>query len=175
MWSPSRISSFVAITTVAVVLSACGFHLRGAGDVVPWPKSLDSLRLEGTSKTSDALKYELTRLLQERYGVAVTSDPKAPVLRISKEHFTRSSLALSISGKTSEYRLQLEAVATVNDGAGKTLVPGTVVQVQRSFLYERKEVLAMEAEEQRLRAAMVHEVALRILRRIAARYARGTS
>jgi LPS-assembly lipoprotein len=175
MWSPSRAFSFVTITTMAVVLSACGFHLRGAGDVVPWPKSLDSLRLEGTSKTSDALKYELVRLLQERYGVAVTRDPKAPVLRISKEHFTRSTLALSISGKTSEYLLRLQAVAMVNDGAGKALVPGTVVQVQRSFLYDSKEVLAMEAEEKRLRAAMVHEVALRILRRIAAQFGRGAS
>jgi LPS-assembly lipoprotein len=175
MWLRSRFLSFGAILALAFIVSACGFHLRGAGDVVPWPRSLDPLRLEGTAKTSDALKIELARLLEERHRVSIVSNPKVPVLKITQEHYTLSTLSLSLSGKTSEYMLTLRVVVQVNDGSGKVLIPGTTIQVQRSFLYDSKEVLAMDAEEQRLRTAMVHDVALGVLRRIAAQYGRRTS
>jgi LPS-assembly lipoprotein len=168
-WRNKNCSRVIAAALMALTVSGCGFHLRGAGDRVPWPAALNPVRILGARGTED-LRDELGRRLRTRYSVEVVDTQSAPVLRLVSERFERRTLALTVFGKASEYLLRLRIEMQVEDASGKVLVPKTVVLLQRNFSYDSTQVLAMDDEQQRLRQDMVRDATRQLLARVAAQY-----
>jgi LPS-assembly lipoprotein len=170
MWWRSRnIARAGTAALMALTLSACGFHLRGAGDWVPWPSALNPVRIVDAHGTGD-LREELEQRLRSRSSVQIVDTGSAPVLRLLSEKFERRTLAVTLTGKASEFLLRLRVAMQVEDASGKVVLPTIVVVVQRNFPYDSTQVLAMEDEQQRLRQNMVRDAARELLARVAAQY-----
>jgi len=92
--------SVLMAALLSLVLSSCGFRLKGDYQL---PPSLLSLNLQSPDTHS-----ELSRLVRhqlERYQVSLDKQADTPVLRLGKDTFERGTLSLFSSGQVAEYEL----------------------------------------------------------------------
>lgn len=140
--------------------------MRGTGETAVWPEALKQLQLKLDDKGADVFHQVLRDDLINSYGVEITTAP-APVLIVSGISRERKVLSLGATGKASEYLLRFGAQFRLLDAEGKELIASNAVRLQRDFSYDPVNVLAKEAEEQRLYDEMQFVAARQLLRRVA--------
>jgi LPS-assembly lipoprotein len=152
---------------LSLVLSGCGFHLRGTGSY-QFPESLSTLRVvvAGSQAAYDPLRAEMEDALRSQAGVTVTGDPEAPALILSRESTDSQVLAVRATGKAAEYRLRYELGFELQDAQGGELAPRQVLRLVRDYTFDPLNVLAKEREEQELRESMRRDAVQQILRRL---------
>jgi len=77
-------------------------------------------------------------------------------------------LSLSQSGAVREYELVRVVSFRVHDADGNDWLPAGQVDVRRSYTFNETEVLAREAQEQRLLREMTQDVVSQLVRRLQA-------
>jgi LPS-assembly lipoprotein len=146
----------------ALLLSACGFHLRGL-DSLPFK----SLHLQDSGAATLAREVQLSL---KSNGVAVLSSPDGAEgsLELMSEHSEKLILSLSGNGRVREYQLIFRAVFRIKT-AGEALwgEPQTIEQ-RRDYTFNDAQTLAKEAEEARLYKDMRADVVREIMRRVSA-------
>lgn len=163
----------------ALTLSACGFHPAGRQ---PLPDALRSVHVElvdpyrvAAPPVEDALKARIIR----QGGVVRESAAEAGVqLRLSALQEAQEVLSIGNDGRANEFRLVARVtfeVLRVVDGKAEVLVAPATQTVSREFSFSAQQILAKEAEEQRLRRFLHDDLADRVLRRIAAGLRAGAS
>jgi outer membrane lipopolysaccharide assembly protein LptE/RlpB len=140
--------------------------LRGTSEIAVWPEALKQLQLKLDDKGADVFHQALRDGLINSYGVEITSAP-VPMLVVSNISRERKVLSLGVTGKASEYLLRFRLQFRLLDAEGKELIGSNAVRLQRDFSYDPVNVLAKEAEEQRLYDEMQYEAAQQLLRRVA--------
>jgi LPS-assembly lipoprotein len=155
----AALASLVAATTL--LLSACGFQLRGAY-VLPY-ESLH-IGLPDVSVIGAGLKRQIiagggTRLTDTREEAQGT-------LIQSAELRERQILSLSTAGRVREVRLRFRFSYRVVDAKGRDLVPPTGVEITRDLTYDDSAVLSKEQEEQLLWRDMENDLVQQLLRRL---------
>jgi LPS-assembly lipoprotein len=165
-----RIPRLVVLTIAAgglALLAGCGFQLRG-GDAAPaWPARFQRIAIADSAGQEDIAALLRYRLI-DRYGVEVVEAGDVPVVRIRMTDLGRRVLVVDSFGKASAYLLRYRVDFAVDDARGAALVPAQSIQVQRDFSFSASSVLAKEAEERRLRAAMTQDALDQVVRRLAA-------
>jgi LPS-assembly lipoprotein len=148
-------------TAAALLLAACGFHLRGAADL-----PFDTLFVPGAT---GGIALELKRNIQSGSATRVVDDPKAAEAQLlfSEETRIKEILALSSAGRVREYRLVYRVGFRVGDGKGGDFVPPSTVTLTRDVTYDDAVALAKETEEQQLYRDMQADMVQQIMRRIA--------
>jgi LPS-assembly lipoprotein len=151
--------SLVAAT--ALLLSACGFQLRGAYTL---PYESMHIALPDASVIGAGLKRQIragggTRLAESM------AEAQATMLQVT-ELRERQILSLSASGRVREVRLRFRYAFRVVDPKGRDLVPTTGVELTRDLTYEDSAVLAKEQEEQILWQDMEKDLVQQLLRRL---------
>ena len=151
---------------LSMSVAACGFQLRGTAVDSRWPEALARLELE--MKASDNIVFERTLRddLVLAYNVVLV-DRDAPVLVVTGVSQSRKVLSLSSTGKASEYLLRFDAGFSVTDAAGKQLIAPQRFRLQREFTVGTSNILAKQAEEQRIYDEMQADAARQLLRRVA--------
>lgn len=149
-----------------LLLSACGFHLAGGK---PLSDDLKKVYLDTTipySVTEPPVETQLRAILQRR-GAEVAKDPSADVttIRLSNLRESREVLSLGTDGKAVEFRLLTRVHYEVFRGAKTLVTPGDMVAT-RDYSFEPAQVLAKEAEEQRLREFIQSQLAELLMLRI---------
>lgn len=165
--TPSRTASmhprWLSLGILALLLlSACGFHLRGA---VPLSPSMERVYIEGGSSV---LARDL-RLNLEASGAEVVDEPQAArsILRILGETIDRRVLTVGSDARVQEYEL-IHAVrfALVREDE-TTLLPPQQVTVTRDYRFDPDRVLGAASEEALLREEMQRDLSQLVLRRLA--------
>jgi LPS-assembly lipoprotein len=153
----------LATFALGLLLSGCGFQLRGTADL-----PFETLYLPPTSSPGIAL--DLKRNVQSGTRTAVVDDPKKAdaVLEFSQEMRDRLILSLSSTGRVREYQLRYRVAFRVHDGKGGDFVPSSAVVLTRDITYADSDVLSKEAEEQLLYRDMQSDMVQQIMRRLAA-------
>lgn len=153
----------ILISFLAVLLSACGFHLRG---VIPIPPAMQETYITGASDFSD-LYIELRRGL-ERSGANVVGSAQtaSATLAVSGEQLDRRVLTVDAQGRASEYELNYSVSFELRDKAGVVLVPRQTVNQLRDYKFDPDNVLAKDTEEALLRKSLVTFAVSQIMRRI---------
>jgi LPS-assembly lipoprotein len=153
----------LATFALGLLLSGCGFQLRGTADL-----PFETLYLPPTSSPGIAL--DLKRNVQSGTRTAVVDDPKKAdaVLEFSQEMRDRLILSLSSTGRVREYQLRYRVAFRVHDGKGGEFVPSNAVLLTRDITYADSDVLSKEAEEQLLYRDMQSDMVQQIMRRLAA-------
>lgn len=156
----------VAITVGAVVLLAgCGFQLRGTETATAWPARFQRVVIADSAGPSDIATLLRHRLI-DRHGVEVVESGAVPVIRIRMTDLGRRVLVVDSYGKVSAYLLRYRVDFDVADAAGEVLVPAQSIQLQRDYSFSASSVLAKEAEERRLREAMMQDALDQVVRRL---------
>ena len=160
-----RVVTGLMVVVGLVILSGCGFHLRGEASL---PESLKTMYLQGVN-TQQGFGLELKRTLM-RNGVTVLPDYQkgAAVLTILKQRINRRVLSVGSNAKVSEYELDGEVQYQVNDGAGKVVSQPQTLEAQRNYEFDQNQVLAMDEQESMLRHEIYQQIVQNILRRLSA-------
>ncbi|WP_303907704.1 LPS-assembly lipoprotein LptE [Thiohalomonas denitrificans] len=151
------------ILCLSLVLSACGFQLRGA---VVLPEAMEVTTIQGGG---GELRNELRDALVSA-GAKVVPDaiPSASSLIILGEDSERRVLSVDSGGKVREYELFYQIRYSLRAPDGMVLVPEQSVRMTRDYEYDPDNVLSSEQEESAVRDEMRQLAIRQMLRRIQA-------
>ncbi|UTH76191.1 LPS assembly lipoprotein LptE [Chromobacterium sp. IIBBL 290-4] len=148
----------------ALLLTACGFHLRGLGGPIK-PLPFATLYLEAGGKLIEPdLRTVLAR--QPKLTLMDSSKDAQAVLTLEAENQSKDILTINTGGRISEYQLTYSAQVRVSIG-GVPIDPPMMVTVRRSMNYSDNQVLGKQQEEDLLWADARRDAAEQIVRRLA--------
>jgi len=155
-----------ALLLAAVLLSGCGFKLRGSSGQYTLPFHSIYLAFPDTSP----LGTELKRNLRGGGETEVVGEPAKAEARfeVLSENRGKAILSLNSQGRVREYLLTYTLVFHVLDAKGGELLGRTEISLKRSLSFNETEVLAKESEETLLYRDMQTDLVQQILRRLAA-------
>ncbi len=154
---------FLALLGSFLLLTSCGFHLRGT---VPLATPLQHLYLQVADPYSS-----LTRNLRQSLassGVQLVSSPAEAdaVLIILKENPSQQLLSVGSTQQTRQYNLILSVTFQINDARGKILIPPQTVSESRSLTLQSNQILGTSNEQddlyQQMRQAVVYDIMNRL-------------
>jgi LPS-assembly lipoprotein len=150
------------------LLTGCGFHFAGSR---PLPPALASVFIDVVtpySVSKPPLEAALrSRLLRRGARVTGTLGAARTIVRITDLVESRQVLSVDPFGKAVEFTLTTRLRYEVTE-AGRDPLPPDTLSVSRDYSFNAQEVLAKEAEEQRLQAFMQDELAELLLLRLEA-------
>ncbi len=163
-------ASLLAISYALLLLSGCGFHLRGVGESRQLPELFSSLRVRQVNVEGLALRREMERALktQARVQVVAEEDGSAPVLTLYDERSDTRAVSVDRDVRVSEFLLSYQVGFDVRDASGKELVKRQEIVLRRTFNFDKNAVLAMEREVVEIRDRMREDAVQQIIRRLAA-------
>ena len=153
---------------LALLLGACGFHLRGQ---TAYALPFKTLTLRSANDFSP-LMLELKQAVQKQ-GVQIVdaphltqTDPPQLILHIASENTGKHILSLSGTGRVQEFQLNYRVLLRLYDTQQQDWIAPVEINLQRNLPYDDTQVLAKEAEEAMLYKEMRHDAAQQILRRL---------
>ncbi|MDO9010454.1 MAG: LPS assembly lipoprotein LptE [Gallionella sp.] len=156
-----RLMQLPFIVTLALLLAACGFHLRGDAKM-----PFTSIYLEAANPGS-ALISELRDNLQANHiQLTNQADQADVVLNIAYELPEKQILTLGGSGRVSEFQLRYRVSLRAYDHQQRVWLPAEELQMHRDYAYDDTKILAKEAEEALLYQSMRSDMVQQIVRRL---------
>lgn len=142
-------------------LSACGWHLRGAG---AGAVSLEGQRLRLTAQMGEGDLTRAVRNALQTAGAKLVSDPKAkvPELILLSENVGRRAKTITTSKEVSEYEVIEQVAFRVLDSEGNPLIDQRTVR--RTGVYSSQATQVQVSESRRrqvtqdLRADVVNQI-----------------
>ncbi|OEY65226.1 LPS assembly lipoprotein LptE [Marinobacter sp. X15-166B] len=158
-----RIRQLAALAAL-LMLSACGFQLRGAA---PVSAALQPLAVECTTRIPETLCQAVREQL--RLGGIESSPPEAAAYRLKLSQFkeTRRASAVTLQGAAAEYDIRQSVGIQVITREQIPLVALTDVHSSESYRYDESSVLAKQREERAIRETLHQRLAQQIIFRLA--------
>lgn len=152
------------LLVLTLLLTACGFHLRGQGVSGHFP--FQTLFIQAPNANAPFI-LELKRVVQ-LYNVKLvdTPDKAELILHIVSEIPSTQILSLSNTGRVREYQLIYRVSLRAYDNKQQEWVPADEIVLQRYLFYDNVQVLAKEMEESVLYKDMRTDAVQQILRRL---------
>ena len=158
----NAISRTLWISLLIIVLTGCGFHLRGA---LPTLTMDNPIYIAGVDKNSD-LYLELARQLRGAKSVITETRSLAKsVLTISDYRSRERQLTLNSSNQAVEYELEESFNFSVQ--TSRTTVESRPLKVTRVLGRTESETLAREREEREMRINMRHDLVNQLMYQLA--------
>ena len=148
------------LSLLLATLPGCGFQLRN------WDISSAFASAAVVAGEGVTLDDALVRAL-EYSGVQVVPEGSDVVLRLSRQRGERRSAAVTAAGRAAEVELALEVTFSVQDAAGKELVPERNLRVARVQRIDVDNIVGSSEEEALLQGEMRQELASRMVRSLA--------
>ena len=153
----------VLIVLATLILSACGFDLRGAYSL---PFDTLYIALPETSELRAVIKRNIEASTQTR--VVGTAKEAQATLAILGDAPLKRILSLNSAGRVREYQLTRTFTFRVVDTAGKEYLPRSTIVISRDMTFDDSAVLAKEAEEVLLWRDIQNDLVQQLMRRLAA-------
>jgi LPS-assembly lipoprotein len=158
----NAISRTLWISLLIIVLTGCGFHLRGA---LPTQTMDNPIYIAGVDKNSD-LYRELARQLRGAKSVITETRSLAKsILTISNYRSRERQLTLNSSNQAVEYELEESFNFSVQ--TSNTTVVSRPLKVTRVLGRTESETLAREREEREMRINMRHDLVNQLMYQLA--------
>jgi LPS-assembly lipoprotein len=152
--------NLAATLIIALLTTACGYHLRGAYDL---PKGMNNVFLQGGSPL---LQEQLNNVLKSSSGRLVDSPGKANVvLRVFNDDIQRRTVSLSGRGRSNDIELAGHLEFDALDSKGGVLVPREPLDFRREYFNDQQDVIAKDNEETVIRKEMYQQVVRQIINR----------
>lgn len=150
----------------ALLLSGCGFHLRGTGDVAV------SDQWRSMYLVSNTPNSEFSREVKSRFaanGVEWQEDRPAAnfQLVLGPERFSQRNLSLTAEARAAEFELTMRSTFSVRSVKGEEIMSATTGSVVKQMENDPRNVVGKAEEIRILKSEMRAELAQQILRRIA--------
>jgi len=152
--------TFLMLACGVMMLSACGFQLRGQQDY-----AFKRLAIAGAPPPFVA---RLTRQIEGGSDTVIVNVPTYAdaVLHISEARGT-STLTLNSFGVVAEYQLNYSLNYTLTGADGTLLIPPSAISLNRAMTYSDQFSLAKSAESELLFADMQNDAVDQLTRRLA--------
>lgn len=150
---------------MAMLLSACGFQLRGQASL---PEAMSRTWVHVPDPTS-AFARELELLLRGN-GVDLAEGPgeDAAELRILREDIVRRPLTVSGDARVREFLLVFDLRFSLIAPGGDVMLGPETLRMERDFQFDAQEILGAATEEELLRENLRRDMAARLVRRLEA-------
>lgn len=153
----------LTIVLLAIVLSGCGFELRGANVLPPDLRNLFVI-------ANQDLQYEVATFLETSDANLVDSREQADVvLSILNPRYDRRVLSVDPNtGKEREFEIVYTVDVNAVDSKGRSLIAPQPVSLLRDFIFDTEAVIGASREEAVLQAEMRRDAVQQILYRLRA-------
>ena len=160
-WSDLRRA--LGAACVALALASCGFHLRGQATY-----AFASIFVNAGK--APVFESELKRSLESAGSakLAPTATSAQVILDVPAIVDEKDVLSLSGGGSVREYQLVMRVAFRLHDADGLDWLPPGEIVLRRSYTFNETEVLARDAEEQRLLREMQSDAVVQLVRRLQA-------
>lgn len=151
----------LAVLVLAVLLTACGFELRGSKVL---PEGLERLYLTAPVDLREQVSVYLegteTRLVEDRGSADV-------LLTLSNTRFERRVLSVDPNtGKENEFQLAYSLDMSARRADGTRLVESQTITLLRDYVFDPATLLGSGREEATMRAEMKRDAVQQVLRRL---------
>lgn len=149
-----------ALLGASLLLSGCGFHLRGTG--------VDSVKLQQlnvSARNSYGPTYQGVLEALQVNGVDVRST--APYhLQLLDEKTTQRAVTYTYRSTPAEYELTSQLTFQISDQQGRPLVGPETLEVQRVFVNDKDNLIGTSEEQQLLRREMRDDLTRQLMFRL---------
>lgn len=155
----------VLALALALVLSACGFHLR---DALVLPSDIGTVRVasvERYSPLADSLTHSIQRAGAQ---IAGADDQNATVVDLLSERWADTPISVDQFGRAQEFSLRYAVVFEVRKADGTKPVPRQAVELSRDYISNPVNAIGTEGERELLVKELRREMAASIIRRLGA-------
>jgi len=163
------------LLALTLMLSACGFHLRGSL-ALNLPEGIEPIYVSGPVSTT-ALKNELRRLLKA-YDVNLTTNAAEAnhQLVIIEHKSDRRTASIGRGARAAEIQLSENVSFRMQNTSGQIILgPNNVVE-RRILRNDPNQVASTESEESIIRREMLNNLASKVARQVSsANYAQNTA
>jgi LPS-assembly lipoprotein len=148
------------ILITALLLSACGYHLRGALDL---PAGMNNVYLEGGS----AQLQEQFKRAMEISSVPLANSPETAgiIVKIFDEDSQRRVLSLGSGGTANDFELSYRFDYELVDAKNKVLSARQPIEIKREYYNNQVAVIAKDNEEAVIRNEMYQQAVRTIVNR----------
>jgi LPS-assembly lipoprotein len=148
---------------LTLLLSACGFHLRGLIDVPKWLNNISVISKDGNEELISILKSQL-----EGYKIGVNPDPALAKywLVISKTAFQQQIVSIGASTNPRQYQLLLTIEFMLQTSKGQIIKPPKQITISRQLTVNSDRILGSNDEETILISEMKKEAAIQLINRL---------
>lgn len=145
----------LSIFLLVALLSACGFHLRGAAELSP---ELARTHITGVSEYSN-FAISLRQQLRAN-GIEIVEDVRqaTAVLSVTQNRTGRRVLSVDDDGKVREFELFTTLSFEVKDKDQKLLLKNQTITLTRDFVFDQTDVLGKAEEAEFLQEDMEQDI-----------------
>ncbi|GAB4391727.1 MAG: LPS assembly lipoprotein LptE [Gammaproteobacteria bacterium] len=155
----------IIISLVTLLLTACGFHLRG---YAPLPPELNTLYVS-SARPFGGLTRDVKQHLSARHITIVDRADQAPyTLAISDDTLTRTIDSVSTNTQLRQYTLSYTAQFTLLDQNQQTIAGPFSLSASRSYTGQTNQTLGSDNEALSLEKEMQRDLVVQLLYRLSA-------
>lgn len=149
------------ILLIALLLTACGYHLRGEIDL---PAELKSIYIEGASPQ---LREQFKKsLLSSSVQIVDTRAAAGTIIVISNEETSRRALSLGAGGKANQFGLEYRLNYDITDKSGNPIAKSQPVEIIREYFNDQQLILGKDNEEIVIRNEMYQQAVRTMINQI---------
>ncbi len=148
------------IFTLALLLSACGYHLRGALNL---PAGLKDVYLEGASSE---LNQQFSKTMKiSSIAVAASPEKAGMIVRIFNEDSQRRVLSLNAGGAANDFELDYAFDYEITDSKNTVIIPRQPLSIKREYFNNQQAIIAKDNEEMVIRNEMYQQAVRSVISR----------
>ncbi|MSP28836.1 MAG: hypothetical protein EXR80_10740 [Methylococcales bacterium] len=146
-----------------LLLTACGYHLRGALEL---PSEMKSIYIEGASAP---LAEQFRKAFAASQVQLVSSRAAAStILTISNEDNLKNAASLGASGRANQYNLEYRLNYEITDVNNVQLVKSQPITIRRDYFNDQQLILGKDNEEVVIRNEMVQQAVRTMINQVRA-------
>jgi LPS-assembly lipoprotein len=155
------------VSSLAIVLQGCAFHLQGRQEL---PESLSTVAIETTDAQSEftqALRESLVASGSKVLAAGSHAPPDIPAVVVTRDSVSERVLSVSSRNIPTDYELTYVVDLAVR-GNGAELMPKETFTLSRVYSFDETKLLAKEREKDLLVQALARDMAGVVARRLSA-------
>ena len=158
MWSSER---FLILLLAALLLSACGFHLRGAATL-----PFNTVYIDASP--ASVFATQLRRVIGAGSQTRVTNNPAEAdaAVQVLRELQESEILSLSPGGRARELQLRYRVLYQLLDKNKSVIVPPTEIVLRREFSINDQDPRGQDSEQALLFRDMQTDAVYQLVRRL---------
>lgn len=158
-----QLQSKITIILCLLLLTGCGFKLRGAYQL---PAAMHTTYLDSAKKNSTLSRALIRSLKASNITIASHAAADVAVFKLFNERKTKRIVSVDGNGRAREYTLTYAISFQVTAEDKEFSIESQFVQIDRDFVFDTEDVLGNSREESKLYEEMQQDIIRLILLRL---------
>lgn len=165
MTNVNHIFRLITAAIVLLMVSGCGFQLRGSGAAAA---ALPSVHVIASGPTAEFAPVLTRNMRQAGAQIAAARSDAGVVVDIVDLSRSRRALGASSSGNTRDYQIAYQLSYRLSREDGSAIADSQVISAQRNLIVNESAVLSSASTEEMVVRDLLDDLANQLIRRIQA-------